>query len=785
MDRQIEVKVFGNHLWKDANRAGVQGEGNVTTLRISFDEGWDGCAKSITFFDAKGRNPVKRTLTADLLEDIANSTLVYLCKIPFEPLAEAGWCSFVIDGTLEDGRQRSVETQLEVLPAKDGSGATAPAEPTPTQAEQLQAQIDTLLGDIQEQAVRAENAAKAAEASENAAETAEDSAFEHATEAAASAAAAEKSESAAARSASNAANSASSASRFANDAFNAMEDASRAVSDARGYMEGAREYAQNAATSEANVKLREANAAKWAGDAEQSATAAHNAEVNTYESASSAASERVAAEAAKAAAETAKDAAAIAHNKAEEAKADAESAKTAAATSEANAGKSATAAANSATTAANAANEAKGYRDEVAEMLENGTGGGGGGSGEPGKAGTTFTPSVDASGNLSWTNDGGLANPATVNIKGPAGYTPVKGKDYWTAADKQEIIQQATDALPTPDVSGQIGTHNTDTTAHSDIRKAANDAASAASDAQSAIDTHGTDTTKHITAAERSAWNAKLSSYTETDPTVPAWAKAASKPSYTASEVGADPKGTAASAVSAHNTNTNAHADLREIAHNAASWATSAKSTAEAAERTANSASEEVSSKAAIFYCYADETTLEEIDEQVNKGNLVVLNNYNTLVPMVFSDPGAAYGFYLADGSMIINATVDSDGWFVMENEDTSGEHTHDASDIYFSDGYTLEEKMEAMRAKIGEVELLADAWEGDGNLYSQIVSLDDVTEYSQVDLTPSVEQLVIFYEKDLTFVTENEDGVVTVYAIGQKPTNDYTIQVTITEVNV
>lgn len=30
-----------------------------------------------------------------------------------------------------------------------------------------------------------------------------------------------------------------------------------------------------------------------------------------------------------------------------------------------------------------------------------------------------------------------------------------------------------------------------------------------------------------------------LTSYTETDPTVPAWAKASTKPSYTASEVGA------------------------------------------------------------------------------------------------------------------------------------------------------------------------------------------------------------------------------------------------------
>lgn len=87
--------------------------------------------------------------------------------------------------------------------------------------------------------------------------------------------------------------------------------------------------------------------------------------------------------------------------------------------------------------------------------------------------------------------------------------------------------------------------------------------------------------------------------------------------------------------------------------------------------------------------------------------------------------------------------------------------------------------------AKIGEVTLLASAWEGEDNLYSQIVSIEGVTENSQVDLTPDVRQLAIFYNKDITFVTENEGGVVTVYAIGQKPLLDYTIQVTITEVYV
>lgn len=95
--------------------------------------------------------------------------------------------------------------------------------------------------------------------------------------------------------------------------------------------------------------------------------------------------------------------------------------------------------------------------------------------------------------------------------------------------------------------------------------------------------------------------------------------------------------------------------------------------------------------------------------------------------------------------------------------------------------------------ATIGSVNLIAANWiqsENSENLYYQIVSIRGVPEdldieNCQVDLTPSVEQLLVFYEKDLTFVTENEEGTVTVFAIGQKPENDYTIQVTITEVNV
>lgn len=83
----------------------------------------------------------------------------------------------------------------------------------------------------------------------------------------------------------------------------------------------------------------------------------------------------------------------------------------------------------------------------------------------------------------------------------------------------------------------------------------------------------------------------------------------------------------------------------------------------------------------------------------------------------------------------------------------------------------------------ISQVDLLSTEWNGDNGLYAQVVNIPNATPNSKVDLNPTVEQLAIFHNKDLTFVTENDDGVITVYCIGQKPLSDYTMQVTLTEV--
>ena len=85
----------------------------------------------------------------------------------------------------------------------------------------------------------------------------------------------------------------------------------------------------------------------------------------------------------------------------------------------------------------------------------------------------------------------------------------------------------------------------------------------------------------------------------------------------------------------------------------------------------------------------------------------------------------------------------------------------------------------------VNSITLYASQWEGDTSPYSQTVDVAGATQNSKIDLQPSTEQLAIFHEKDLAFVAENEDGVVTVFCVGQKPTNDYTMQITITEVVV
>ena len=111
-------------------------------------------------------------------------------------------------------------------------------------------------------------------------------------------------------------------------------------------------------------------------------------------------------------------------------------------------------------------------------------------------------------------------------------------------------------------------------------------------------------------------------------------------------------------------------------------------------------------------------------------------------------------------------------------------------SGIDSSNKPTIEDRLAALESThvtkiLSNATLLADGWVGESGQYAQVVEIPGVTPYSKVDLQPSIEQLEIFHDKDLAFVAENDDGIVTVYVLGDKPANDYIMQVTITEVTV
>ena len=142
MNRIINVSVGGNYLKKDKKSAGVKGEANVTRLRITFDNGWDNYAKTVTFLDARGQNPVNVVLGVNLLEDVAKDKRVYIVPIPAEPMAISGELTFIIEGVLDNKIQKSFADRLEVKDAPDTTGAVNAVEPTPSELTQLQTEIE-------------------------------------------------------------------------------------------------------------------------------------------------------------------------------------------------------------------------------------------------------------------------------------------------------------------------------------------------------------------------------------------------------------------------------------------------------------------------------------------------------------------------------------------------------------------------------------------------------------------------------------------------------------------
>ena len=177
MDRQVEIKVKYGTAAADSKFIGVVGDALITTMRVTFAADWDGYAKTLYLWDARGQNPVAVVLGADKLEDVLVSN-VYLVPIPAEPLAYQGdgivavfEGSKTVDGVT--AVQRTENLYFTVLEAYVASGDDAPADVTATQAAQLQSEIEAILPSLQEDVTAAQAAQTAAETAQTNAETAE------------------------------------------------------------------------------------------------------------------------------------------------------------------------------------------------------------------------------------------------------------------------------------------------------------------------------------------------------------------------------------------------------------------------------------------------------------------------------------------------------------------------------------------------------------------------------------------------------------------------------------
>lgn len=400
-----------------------------------------------------------------------------------------------------------------------------------------------LQGDLVSATISQAQAAKtAAEAAKTAAQSAASSAQTDASTAQAAAATASTKAAAAAASEQTASGAADTAQEAATKAENAQKatttnatQAAQSATDARTAKAGAESAASNAAESEAAAKMAETNAKKSEASVAADSAAATKA-------AGDAATAQTAAEAARDEAVGSKTAAAASAASAGQDKQAAQAAKAAAETAKTDAQAAATDAQESAELAQSSAQGVEANAKAAESWAVGGTG----------------TREGENTNNAKYWCDSAqaIAGGGVTSFNGRGGAVVPEAGDY------------------TPEMVGA---------------DAAGTAETKAGAVQGNLDDHEADTTKHVTAAERSKWNGKQNKLTfDTAPTANSTnpvtsggvkteldkkANATSLGAHTgntdnphrvtAAQAGADPTGTAASAVSAHNSSSTAHSDIR------------------------------------------------------------------------------------------------------------------------------------------------------------------------------------------------------------------------------
>lgn len=281
MNRIISLSVEDMYIKYTGEAFGATGSHNAVTLRMTFGPAWDGTAKTAYFTDALGNTSVALVLGLNTLVDGA-----YEVDVPSEALKTAGVATITIKGVLVSGETttKAITTaagHFRVLDSELPDSAGDAGTITPSDKDQLQAEIADMEALFTTAKAAAETAAANAKVSETNAKTSE-------TAAASSASSAEASKTAAAESAATAASQASAASESSAKATASQKAAQTAETNAKASETAAAASQGSAETASASAQDSAAAAAQSAQAAQSAASTATNAASSASQSATSA-----------------------------------------------------------------------------------------------------------------------------------------------------------------------------------------------------------------------------------------------------------------------------------------------------------------------------------------------------------------------------------------------------------------------------------------------------------------------------------------------------------------
>ena len=144
----IKLHIVNEHITGSGVSVGAVGSHDEVLLEMDFRSGalWQGTTRRAIFANALGENRTVIILTTNLLEQGQGE--VYLVPVPWQAKEVAGECFLTVEGFVTDSSGKEIvrcvteEARFRVLPSRLYTNDNAPV--TPSQAEQLQKEVDSI-----------------------------------------------------------------------------------------------------------------------------------------------------------------------------------------------------------------------------------------------------------------------------------------------------------------------------------------------------------------------------------------------------------------------------------------------------------------------------------------------------------------------------------------------------------------------------------------------------------------------------------------------------------------